>query len=53
MSKESKPRDRWDQVFTAARDRPDNHCPSCGYHPVVNDGRHRDDCAIAHPYQRP
>ena len=44
MSKESKPRDRWNQVYSAAADRPDNWCKSCGYFPVVNNGRHRTDC---------
>lgn len=42
MSKESKPRDRWDQVFSAARDR-DGFCPGCGYYFAVYD-THRDDC---------
>lgn len=44
MSKESKPRDRWDQVFTASRARSPHWCPGCGYHPVVNGGEHRADC---------
>lgn len=43
MSKESKPRDRWSQVYTAAADRPREFCPGCGYHRVVN-GAHRADC---------
>ncbi len=43
MSKESKPRDRWSQVFTADHDRPDTWCKGCGYHHVVY-GRHRADC---------
>lgn len=43
MSKESKPRDRWSQVFTAATDRPDTYCPGCGYYRTVN-GHHRADC---------
>ena len=43
MSKESKPRDRWSQVFTAAADRPDTWCRGCGYHHVAY-GAHRADC---------
>lgn len=43
MSKESKPRDRWHQVFAAACDR-SGHCPSCGYYPAVHAGHHRVDC---------
>lgn len=43
MSKESKPRDRWSQVYTAAADRPKAFCPGCGYHRVVA-GQHRADC---------
>jgi len=43
MSKESKPRDRWSQVYTAANDRPIDFCKGCGYYRVVN-GEHRDDC---------
>jgi len=44
MSKESKPRDLWRQVFEAAQDRPDTWCKGCGYYPVVHDGTHRADC---------
>ncbi len=44
MSKESKPADRWSQVFTAACDRPESWCKSCGYYRVVH-GEHRGDCA--------
>lgn len=43
MSKESKPRDRWSQVYTAAADRPTDYCPGCGYYHHVN-GHHRTDC---------
>jgi hypothetical protein len=43
MSKESKPRDRWSQVFTTSHDRPDAWCKGCGYYPVVH-GDHRADC---------
>lgn len=43
MSKESKPRDRWNQVFTAANDRPNDYCPGCGYYRHTN-GNHRNDC---------
>lgn len=43
MSKESKPRDRWSQVYTAAADRPKTFCPGCGYHRVAH-GQHRLDC---------
>lgn len=43
MSKESKPRDRWSQVYTAAVDRPATWCKSCGYYRVVH-GVHRADC---------
>jgi hypothetical protein len=42
VSKESKPRDRWSQVFTAAADRPDEFCKGCGYYRVAN-GVHRAD----------
>ena len=52
MSKESKPRDLWFQVFASAADRPANYCPSCGYYPVANDGEHRCDCMIAYPRPR-
>ncbi|MFA5711999.1 hypothetical protein [Mycolicibacterium sp.] len=43
MSKESKPRDRWDQVYTAGHDRPRDYCPGCGYHLHCH-GTHRNDC---------
>lgn len=43
MSKESKPRDRWSQVYTSAADRPADFCPGCGYYRTVN-GVHRGDC---------
>lgn len=43
MSKESKPRDRWSQVYSAAHDRPQEFCPGCGYYHVVNH-IHRPDC---------
>ena len=46
MSKESKPRDRWSQVFYAAAGRPRGWCKGCGYWPVVNDGAHRADCTL-------
>ncbi|WP_141772777.1 hypothetical protein [Mycobacterium malmoense] len=42
MSKESKPRDRWHQVFAAATDR-SGHCPGCGYYHAAH-GQHRVDC---------
>ncbi|WP_160315039.1 hypothetical protein [Mycobacterium heckeshornense] len=42
MSKESKPRDRWSQVFTAAYER-QGFCIGCGYYYAVHD-THRDDC---------
>lgn len=44
MSKESKSRDRFRQSIESARDRPNDFCPGCGYHPVVNGGQHRTDC---------
>lgn len=44
MSKESKPRDRWDQVNTASRDRR-GFCTGCGYYHAVH-GTHRDDCTL-------
>jgi hypothetical protein len=47
MSKESKPADRWQQVFSAAADRPPDWCKGCGYWPVVNDGAHRADCTLS------
>jgi hypothetical protein len=43
MSKESKPRDRWHQLFAAAHGRPDTWCKGCGYYRVVHD-THRADC---------
>jgi hypothetical protein len=43
VSKESKPGDRWRQVYATAADRPPGWCRGCGYHPVVYD-IHRDDC---------
>lgn len=43
MSKESKPRDLWRQVFACAHDRPDTWCVGCGYYRVVR-GVHRADC---------
>lgn len=45
MSKESKPRDLWQQVFAAAADRPDSWCKGCGYYRVVT-GAHRLDCVV-------
>lgn len=44
MSKESKPRDRWSQVFTAAADRA-GFCKGCGYYYAAN-GTHRTDCTV-------
>jgi hypothetical protein len=46
MSKQSKPADRWSQVFSAASDRPEDWCKGCGYWPVVNGGAHRADCLL-------
>lgn len=43
MSKESKPRDRWSQVFSAAATRPKTFCPGCGYYRSAH-GHHRTDC---------
>jgi hypothetical protein len=48
MSKTSKPADRWSQVFTAARDRPEDFCTGCGYHLHVY-GKHRADCTTLPP----
>ncbi|UXA06560.1 hypothetical protein KXD96_28260 (plasmid) [Mycobacterium sp. SMC-2] len=42
MSKESKPRDRWAQVFAAATDRR-GFCVGCGYYHAVHN-KHRADC---------
>lgn len=42
MSKESKPRDRWHQVFAAATDRA-GFCVGCGYFHAVHQA-HRADC---------
>jgi hypothetical protein len=42
VSKESKPRDRWRQVFAAATDRT-GFCIGCGYHFAVHNA-HREDC---------
>lgn len=47
MSKESKPRDRWSQVFTAANDRA-GFCPGCGYYFAVH-STHRADCTAKKP----
>jgi hypothetical protein len=52
MSKESKPRDRWNQVYTAAHGRDPLWCKGCGYFPVANDGTHRADCLIEFPKER-
>lgn len=46
MSKESKPRDRWSQLYSSAHVRPPDHCPGCGYYHVVNHA-HRADCTAA------
>lgn len=43
MSRESKPRDRWSQVFTASHSRPEMWCKGCGYYRVMH-GEHRADC---------
>lgn len=43
MSKESKPRDRWSQVYSAANDRPADWCKGCGYYNVIHH-EHRADC---------
>lgn len=43
MSKESKPADRWRQVFAADYDRRDDFCSGWGYFADVN-GYHRADC---------
>lgn len=43
MSKESKPRDLWAQVFSAAVTRPTDFCTGCGYFHHVK-GYHRADC---------
>jgi hypothetical protein len=49
VSKESKPRDRWNQVYTAAKDRAQiDFCRGCGYYLVVH-GEHRDDCTAEPP----
>jgi hypothetical protein len=45
MSKESKGRDRWSQVFSASHGRPANWCKGCGYYRVVH-GVHRADCTV-------
>lgn len=42
MSKESKPRDRWRQLFAAATDRA-GHCSGCGYYLAAHK-KHRADC---------
>lgn len=43
MSRASKPRDRWSQVFSTAHERSPLWCTGCGYWRVVH-GRHRGDC---------
>ena len=43
MSKESKHRDLWRQLFAAAHNRPATWCTGCGYYNVVHSG-HREDC---------
>ncbi|MGA5467160.1 hypothetical protein [Mycobacterium sp. NPDC050041] len=40
MSKESKGRDRWNQLGTS---RYQDVCPGCGFYLAAN-GHHRDDC---------
>lgn len=47
MSKQSKPRDRWAQVFSAATDR-EGFCPGCGYYHAVH-RTHRGDCTAEQP----
>jgi hypothetical protein len=51
VSKESKPRDLWRQVFAAPADRPDTWCKGCGYYHVVH-GVHRDDCITVKSFGR-
>jgi hypothetical protein len=46
MSKESKPADRWRQLYAASHDRPPDWCKGCGYFPVANNGTHRTDCIL-------
>ncbi|MBO0881919.1 MAG: hypothetical protein J2P17_16575 [Mycobacterium sp.] len=43
MSKESKPRDLWRQLYASAHTRADTWCIGCGHYRTVN-GQHRDDC---------
>jgi hypothetical protein len=45
MSKESKPRDLWRQVFETAHDRPATWCKGCGYFRVAH-RFHRTDCLV-------
>lgn len=47
MSKESKPRDLWRQVFAAATDRR-GFCVGCGYYHAVHH-QHRADCTARSP----
>lgn len=51
MSKESKPRDRWAQVFAAATDRR-GFCIGCGYYHAVHH-THRADCTARTPQEAP
>jgi hypothetical protein len=44
VSKESKGRDRWNQLNASAHTRAKEWCPGCGYFRLVNDA-HRDDCS--------
>jgi hypothetical protein len=34
----------WAQIHETARDNHQLFCPGCGYHTVLNNGDHRDDC---------
>lgn len=43
MSKQSKPRDRWRQLYADAHGRDPLWCNGCGYHRKVS-GIHRADC---------
>ena len=35
---------KWHEAQNSGGRLPELHCKGCGYYPVVNDGRHRDDC---------
>lgn len=48
MSKESKPRARWNHLNASTAARPKEYCKGCGYYYLVH-GAHRNDCTATDP----